>query len=317
MPTYEYIRRHRSLQVFALACLTICTTIVATFFSSIGLWKKTHVTITRPIKDKYIASIPYGRLSNRYFQIKTMVRLAYYLNRTLVLIPYEGVEVDELFDLGAINKEFHRSHLTITWKEYQRRKNISSCLCLKSAYCANSSDTFPMCTSLTKNGSCKLIRSHPILGEQRVELQSIDAASAIQDSFMIVSGRWVWELDTIKGFPKILVAQKNKTSNFHLKYLKSIWAESQHIYRWLVSRSNSSANTTLAIHIRRGDLSSRLNLTTFLETAKKASLEYSVPQAHIFIATDANAAELQIIRRTFTLAVIECPEHVSEGCKHH
>ncbi|CAF4654156.1 unnamed protein product [Rotaria socialis] len=261
--------------------------------------------------------MPYGRLSNRYFEIMLMLRLAYHLNRTLVLIPYKGVEIDEIFDLDAVSRHFRRNHLALTWKKYQRMKNITSCLCVKSVYYVHDQERFPMCNTSAKLDACKLISSHPILGEKRVKLASIEDALTIQDYFMVISGERIWSLKSMRGFSEVLAAQNNKSPHFHLDYIRNTWVEAHHVYRWLSSRSNSSNNTTLAIHLRRGDLASNMNLTIFLESAKQISLKYSVPKAQIFIATDANSTEIEIIRHTFSLAQIECPVNVSQDCKHH
>ena len=318
MYVHQHIVKNVLLKSTIFAVVAIFTISLAIISLPVDQWNQLSFYINfRRAPKLYIASLPYGRLSNRYLEITNMMRLAYHLKRTLVLLPYHGVEFDKMFNLEAVNKQFRWNYLSLTWKKYQQMQNIT-CLCLKTIYDSPYHPiSVPVCRIITKKTPCKLIHSNPIRGEQRVQLNSIGAALETQDPFMVVSGRWALDAKRIRGFPKILKAQKDKRITFHLDYVESVWTEAQRIYRWLVSRSNSSNNVTLAIHIRRSDLAYRMNLTTFLQSAKRIAVKCFVPETQIFILTDGNAAEIKIIRQTFSLAQIECPGEVSLFCKHH
>ena len=273
---------------------------------------------SRQIDDsrKFIASMTYGRLSNRYFQIKIMVHIAYLLNRTLVLLPYKGVDVGNLFDINATNQHFSRYPLVITWTEYIRIARIRKCLCVSHVYDLEDGDPFDKCVPYSRFQLCTDAVSNPVLGSNRVVLKTSKAVITLNESFMLVSGRWVWEHNRVQGLSELLSTQSDRVGHFHLNYTERIWNSAKKIHQWLSNRDNSSNHDTLAIHIRLDDLPTKVNLASFLRTCKDASIKHRIPHTQVFIATDGNFSEIKQMRKAFTMAQIECPNDIESDCKH-
>ena len=265
---------------------------------------------------KFIASMAYERLSNRYFQIKIMVQIAYLLNRTLILLPYKGVSVGNLFDIDVVNKHFSRYPLVITWTEYLRIAWIRKCLCVRDVYDLEDGDSFDKCATYSRFQLCASAANDPVLGTNRVVLKTSESMITSNESFMLLSGRWVWEHGRVQGLSKLLSTQSDRMGDFHLNYTETIWNAAEKIHRWLCNRDNSSNHDTLAIHIRLDDLPTKVNLTSFLQTCKDASINYRIPHTQVFIATDGNVSEIKQMRQAFTKAQIECPSDIESDCGH-
>ena len=304
-----------SYKSIIVAALSISISIFFTVFFYGHDWKRKYTSFHKVLPKKFICNLPYGRLSNRYFGIMIMVRFAYYLNRTFVLPPYYGTQMDELFDLDGLNRQVGRNDLIITWRMYQQLNHNISCFCSAAVYFSNPNDVSPICKISNSSNLCSFAKFNPILGKRNIQLLSVDDLVEILDPFMVITGRFAWEYRSLPGLSEAFKSQSNKTQHIHLTFAKSIWDKANQIHRWLVSRSKSSNNSTLAIHIRRGDLAKKMNLTVFLTSAKAFSSKNKIVSERIFIATDAEKAELEIIRQTFQHAQIGCPVKVSADCK--
>ena len=274
-------------------------------------WKTINV-----YSHKFIASMSYGRLSNRYYQIKIMMQLAYLLNRTLILPPYQGVEIDEIFDIDAANRYFYRYPLVITWGYYKKITKTEGCICVGTVYDLENGDQFEKCEFSPILKHCNRSTQDPILGTNRVVLKSFQTATKVHESLMLVTGRWVWEYFRVEGLSQLLQIENNKTWPFHLDFKPSIWEAAERVHEWLCRRANSSNRSTFAIHMRLGDLASEMNIDLFLKQAKTFSLKHQIPETQIFVATDGNSTDIKRIRHTFTESQIECPTTVEAACMH-
>lgn len=254
----------------------------------------THVYTITPntaINNKfYITFTPYGRWSNRYYQIVRGLQTSFHFNRTLILIDYENHDLSLYYNLDKINRDLTLLHQTmygehainkpykfvISWSEFIQTIGFDVvCLHVDTIYCRDQScqDNFKTC----QQNYIPFMTEHVTNVTNNLLINN-------NNPLLVLSGQAIWNMEFSVPQHQYL---------FYPTFHDSVWDLAKTMIR-------SLKRPITAFHIRLEDLTFQTNLTQFLIQQQKPT------HGSIFIGTNGNAQQIQEIRHYFPNATIEC-----------